>query len=451
MVLGPFLVPLADGCSSQACRYLQDGAANGLPWLQGSGDKRYREQKPTAALACPQEASRCPGRREGARSGRRRLRGGRLPLHSRRTEPEASIRHGPRPEAAEEGSEMAEGARREPQLCSEQFGSRAARGCLAAADGSLRWEAWGWRWWGFSGLFPARPQGRDGGGGATPGAASPPLSGLSTVFLPQGFPDSVSPDYLPYQLWDSVQVSPADGAGARTAAGAGGGAGQARPRAWSRVGAGPRRVSGRTRVRAAGARCAASRALCLFQAFASSLAGSLATHAVLLGIGVGNAEASVSAATATWLVKGEPGPRTAPSPRSAHLALFFLPTGSATPCLRRPPRVLASGSGRGCARVGSVLVAPGSRLALVPKQCRYWFCSAMQGLPESPPPARQPAPHTVQCLHSVGRRDPCSRSLSFPAACCAAGPRMQLLNQRTSGLTRGNCSVLEKNQFCRWC
>jgi len=67
------------------------------------------------------------------------------------------------------------------------------------------------------------------------------------VFLPQGFPDSVSPDYLPYQLWDSVQ------------------------------------------------------------AFASSLSGSLATHAVLLGIGVGNAKASVSAATATWLVKDSTG------------------------------------------------------------------------------------------------------------------------------------------------
>ncbi|EQB77933.1 hypothetical protein CB1_000556016 [Camelus ferus] len=63
----------------------------------------------------------------------------------------------------------------------------------------------------------------------------------------QGFPDSVSPDYLPYQLWDSVQ------------------------------------------------------------AFASSLSGSLATHAVLLGIGVGNAKASVSAATATWLVKDSTG------------------------------------------------------------------------------------------------------------------------------------------------
>ncbi|GAB1292767.1 RUS family member 1 [Apodemus speciosus] len=38
-------------------------------------------------------------------------------------------------------------------------------------------------------------------------------------------------------------------------------------------------------------------------AFASSLSGSLATQAVLQGLGVGNAKASVSAATSTWLVK----------------------------------------------------------------------------------------------------------------------------------------------------
>ncbi|XP_035971242.2 RUS family member 1 isoform X2 [Halichoerus grypus] len=142
---------------------------------------------------------------------------------------------------------MADGGSPAAQLCSEQFGSGAARGCLAAADGSLQWEAWGWRRWGLSGPFTVRPRGRDGGAGGTPGAASPPLSGLTAVFLPQGFPDSVSPDYLPYQLWDSVQ------------------------------------------------------------AFASSLSGSLATHAVLLGIGVGNAKASVSAATATWLVKDSTG------------------------------------------------------------------------------------------------------------------------------------------------
>lgn len=102
---------------------------------------------------------------------------------------------------------MADRASLEAQLCSERFGSRAARGCYAAADGSLQWEAWGWRWWGFSEVFKVEPEGRDGGGGRASGTASPFLSRLLTVFLPQGFPDSVSPDYLSYQLWDSVQVS----------------------------------------------------------------------------------------------------------------------------------------------------------------------------------------------------------------------------------------------------
>ncbi|XP_059754288.1 RUS family member 1 isoform X3 [Balaenoptera ricei] len=142
---------------------------------------------------------------------------------------------------------MAYVASTEAPLCSEQFGSGTARRCRAAADGSLQWDAWGRRWWAFSGAFTAKPGGRDGGERVAPGTAVPPLSRLLAVFLPQGFPDSVSPDYLPYQLWDSVQ------------------------------------------------------------AFASSLSGSLATHAVLLGIGVGNAKASVSAATATWLVKDSTG------------------------------------------------------------------------------------------------------------------------------------------------
>ena len=106
-------------------------------------------------------------------------------------------------------------------LCSEQFGSGAARGCRAAPDGSLQWEAWGRSWWGFSGAFTAKPGGRDGGGGVAPGTATPPLSRLLAVFLPQGFPDSVSPDYLPYQLWDSVQVSLADWGRERHAAGPG--------------------------------------------------------------------------------------------------------------------------------------------------------------------------------------------------------------------------------------
>lgn len=94
-------------------------------------------------------------------------------------------------------------------LCSEQFGSRAARGCCAAADGRLQWEAWG----GLPEAFKVKPEGRDGGAGGAPAAASPLASRLLTVFLPQGFPESVSPDYLPYQLWDSVQVSGAASTG----------------------------------------------------------------------------------------------------------------------------------------------------------------------------------------------------------------------------------------------
>lgn len=29
---------------------------------------------------------------------------------------------------------------------------------------------------------------------------------LSSIFLPQGYPSSVSEDYLEYQIWDTVQV-----------------------------------------------------------------------------------------------------------------------------------------------------------------------------------------------------------------------------------------------------
>lgn len=32
------------------------------------------------------------------------------------------------------------------------------------------------------------------------------LSIIKDVFLPQGFPDSVHPDYIPYQIWDTIQV-----------------------------------------------------------------------------------------------------------------------------------------------------------------------------------------------------------------------------------------------------
>ncbi|XP_051904196.1 RUS1 family protein C16orf58 homolog [Hippocampus zosterae] len=66
---------------------------------------------------------------------------------------------------------------------------------------------------------------------------------FKSVFLPQGYPDSVSGDYLQYQFWDTVQ------------------------------------------------------------AFSSSLSGTLATQASLRGVGVGNQEATVAAATVTWLLR----------------------------------------------------------------------------------------------------------------------------------------------------
>ncbi|XP_066485069.1 RUS family member 1 [Tiliqua scincoides] len=68
-----------------------------------------------------------------------------------------------------------------------------------------------------------------------------------SVFLPQGYPDSVSPDYLTYQIWDTVQ------------------------------------------------------------AFASSITGTLATQAVLKGVGVGDETSTVTAATVTWMLKDGTG------------------------------------------------------------------------------------------------------------------------------------------------
>ncbi|RWS27359.1 RUS1 family protein C16orf58-like protein [Leptotrombidium deliense] len=64
-----------------------------------------------------------------------------------------------------------------------------------------------------------------------------------SVFLPEGYPESVSDDYLEYQIWDSLQ------------------------------------------------------------AFSSSITNTLATHAILTGIGVGDSNATPIAATITWLFK----------------------------------------------------------------------------------------------------------------------------------------------------
>ncbi|XP_048006625.1 RUS family member 1 [Leguminivora glycinivorella] len=66
---------------------------------------------------------------------------------------------------------------------------------------------------------------------------------FTQIFLPQGYPDSVSKDYSPYQVWDTAQ------------------------------------------------------------AFCSTIAGILATQEVLRGVGVGDTNATPLAATVTWVLK----------------------------------------------------------------------------------------------------------------------------------------------------
>jgi len=73
------------------------------------------------------------------------------------------------------------------------------------------------------------------------------LGTVRQVFLPDGYPHTVSKDYLEYQVWDTLQ------------------------------------------------------------AFASSVTGSLATAAVLEGVGVGDAAATPLAATLTWILKDGAG------------------------------------------------------------------------------------------------------------------------------------------------
>ncbi|KXJ29502.1 RUS1 family protein C16orf58-like [Exaiptasia diaphana] len=73
------------------------------------------------------------------------------------------------------------------------------------------------------------------------------FSVFKTAFLPQGYPDSVSKDYLEYQIWDTSQ------------------------------------------------------------AFCSSITGTLATQAMLKGYGVGDDKATILAATITWLLRNGSG------------------------------------------------------------------------------------------------------------------------------------------------
>ena len=88
---------------------------------------------------------------------------------------------------------------------------------------------------------------------------------IQEAFLPRGYPDSVSEDYLAYQFWDTMQV-------------------RAHTHSHSVC------------------------PDCMFpslQAFCSSITGALATLAILKGVGVGDSEATPLAATLTWMLKGQ--------------------------------------------------------------------------------------------------------------------------------------------------
>lgn len=99
-----------------------------------------------------------------------------------------------------------------------------------------------WKYWAKDGALERRRGGREG-----QSAGNSVVGAFKSVFLPQGYPESVSDDYLQYQFWDTVQ------------------------------------------------------------AFSSSLSGTLATQASLRGVGVGNQEATVAAATVTWLLRDGTG------------------------------------------------------------------------------------------------------------------------------------------------
>ncbi|XP_077170723.1 RUS family member 1 isoform X2 [Paroedura picta] len=112
-----------------------------------------------------------------------------------------------------------------PPLCTESYGSRRAQHYRPLPDGTLR-------------CVPDRPEDQ---------AYRSLRDVFMSIFLPQGYPESVSPDYLAYQIWDTVQ------------------------------------------------------------AFASSITGTLATQAVLKGVGVGDETSTVAAATVTWILKDGTG------------------------------------------------------------------------------------------------------------------------------------------------
>lgn len=91
------------------------------------------------------------------------------------------------------------------------------------------------------------------------------------VFLPEGYPSSVSSDYWDYQMWDTVQVSLIF-----------------------------------TNCISFCILLVVIKIICL-QAFCSTVNTTLTTHAIFKGIGVGDSNATALAATITWIMKDGTG------------------------------------------------------------------------------------------------------------------------------------------------
>jgi len=97
---------------------------------------------------------------------------------------------------------------------------------------------------------------------------------LRQVFLPYGYPQSVSKDYVEYQCWDTVQV---------------------------KFKLNYLKITSMTCIKYKQTK------YYFLQAFASSITGALATEAVMKGVGVGESAATPLAAALTWLLKSGSG------------------------------------------------------------------------------------------------------------------------------------------------
>jgi len=136
---------------------------------------------------------------------------------------------------------------------------------------------------------------------------------IKEVFLPQGYPDSVHSDYTAYQIWDTIQVS------------LNGQRGQTRRKgiAWKIKCFESRKLTPEWKVKRTlpltpinfshflsydtlwrrGLRCLHF----TLQAFASTIMGTLTTHSIMRGIGVGESKATPLAAAITWILKNGTG------------------------------------------------------------------------------------------------------------------------------------------------